>query len=719
MSPEALHRGYDLQDYTIESVLGTGGFGITYLAQDNKLGTRVAIKEFFPQGLASRNAQITIVPHPGDAGKQYEWGRQQFLKEARALAQFKHNNIVRVLLFLELNGTAYMIMEYEAGQGLHEHIRKNGPPSERLLLQVFVPILNGLHAVHRAGLLHLDIKPDNIYLRDEGTPILIDFGSVRNAAHGVDAAELVALTPAYAAIELYPNQGKAGPWTDVYSIGASLYRCISGKEPVDAMSRQKAVRAGKPDPLTPATRLEAGGYSAYLRECIDWAMQIEPLQRPKSAVELQEALMGKGVPGRKKGAAAQLQTHQPRSTAPGANVSHTSMPRSQMPPPRIRGGASSPAKRNRTLQIALLLVAVAAAVIGIAIYPGSNWQAAVIPQATEHSATNATAEVPKRNKDQAQTDNAGAGPGEFSPSQRLLTFRTLSGHKDSVEALAFLDGGARLASAGVDGVIRIWDVERGKIVRTLTGHRRSVIAVAVSPDGKLLVSAGNESELLLWDPSTGKRIGRLAGHAQDVYVVRFSTDGRWLASGGRDRTIIIWDMAARKPARRLEGHEDSILALAFSPSGNWLLSGGKDGLLRRWSLRSGKVVASFPAHRGQLVSAISYSPDGKRYASAGIDGSVRLWDAASNQQLRSFSDTPGVASALAFTPDGRQLVAAGSDHSLRIWDLESGFVDHELAGHGDEVQGLALSPDRKTIASAGKDKTIRLWRAEANASAPR
>lgn len=710
MSSEALYRGYDLQDYTIESVLGTGGFGITYLAQDNNLGTRVAIKEYFPRSLASRDAQNAVVPRTGEAGENYEWGRQQFLKEARALAQFKHNNIVRVLRFLELNGTAYMIMEFEAGQGLYEHIKKNGRPNERLLLQVFVPILNGLHAVHRAGLLHLDIKPDNIYLRDEGTPMLIDFGSARNVARTVAADDRIALTPAYAAIEQYPNQGKAGPWTDVYSIGASMYYCISGKEPIDAMTRQKAVRAGQTDPLTPAVKLEEGGYSDYLRECIDWAMQIEPTRRPISAVDLQEALMGKGVPGRKEAVAA-------RNAAMPATGTNTGSPGQQTPAPRTRARAARPAKRSRARQVGLfaaLLLVVAGAVLGFGIYRDSIQQAAVTSPTPAHNETAVAAVAPSRGKEQTLADDATAGMGSFSRFQRLATFHTLGGHKDSVEALVFLDNGARLASAGVDGTIRIWDVERGKLLHTLTGHRRSVGAIAVSPDGKLLVSAGNEKELFLWNPATGKRIGKMAGHAQDVYAVQFSADGRWLASGGRDRTIIIWDMASRKPAQRLEGHEDSILTLAFSPNGAWLLSGGKDAQLRRWSLRSGKQTLNFAAHREQLVSALSISPDGKLYASAGGDGTVRLWDAVTNQQLRSFPQTPGIVAALAFTADSRQLAAAGSDHTLSIWDVSSGFVDHELTGHGDEVQSLAFSPDRKTIASAGKDKTIRLWRAEAN-----
>lgn len=740
MASQTLPSGYVLQDYSIESVLGTGGFGITYLARDNNLGTQVAIKEYCPQDLASRDSRMTITPLPGEAAEHYEWGRQQFLKEARALAQFKDNNIVRVLRFLELNGTAYMIMEYEAGEGLLAHIRKIGQPSERLLLQVFVPILNGVHAMHSAGLLHLDIKPDNIYLRAGGTPMLIDFGSARNAARVVDSSERVALTPAYAAIEQYPNQGKLGPWTDIYSIGASLYRCISGIDPVDAMTRQQTMRAGKPDPLIPATKLEQGGYSVYLRECIDWAMQVDPVRRPKTAAALQEALMGKGVPGRQPTAAAKPQAPVPPAqkagTQPGAGAGAAT--RSQIVAPHSAAGGPGGARKAglsvqefRTVEPAVdesrsprrlkavLAGTVLVAVLGLGatflVYRGQVNHSTPMPDVSTPDA--ASVSPPGSEKD----DSAGIAPGSVPRTEPIpafprfasfATIRVLKGHQDSVESLAFLDNGARLASGSVDGTIRIWEVESGKTVRTLRGHRRSVNAIVLSPSGNLLVSAGNESQLLTWDPATGAPQGKLAGHSQDVYALAFSPDGRWLASGGRDRTVIVWDMTTRKPVHKLEGHEDAIMALVFSPDGSWLLSGGKGGQLRRWNRSDGTESASLSIHQGHTVTAVGISPDGRWYATAGGDNAVRVWSSETNHQQRSLSQPPGLVTGLVFTPDGKQLLASGTDRTLRAWDVKSGGVNNEFVGHTDEVMALALSPDRRTVASAGKDKTIRLWRPE-------
>jgi len=172
-SSYALPEGYKLGDYLIESVLGYGGFGITYLARDTQLSSSVAIKEFFPRAVAARGDQYTIRPFTNGA-EDFQWGLQEFLKEARALAKFKHNHIVRVLRFVEANGTAYLVMEYEQGESLDVYLKRSGGfLNEQMLLSVFIPVLSGLQAVHDAGLLHLDIKPDNIYLRSNGQPMLI------------------------------------------------------------------------------------------------------------------------------------------------------------------------------------------------------------------------------------------------------------------------------------------------------------------------------------------------------------------------------------------------------------------------------------------------------------------------------------------------------------------------------------------------------------------
>lgn len=699
MSKDALPRGYELHDYSIESVLGTGGFGITYLAHDSKLGTRVAIKEYFPQDLARRNEQMTIVPVSGAAAETFEWGKRQFLKEAQALAQFKHNNIVRVLRFLELNGTAYMIMEYEQGQGLLEYIRSKGQPDERMLLQVFLPVLNGLQAVHRAGLLHLDIKPENIYLRADGSPMLIDFGSARHVARGTDKGGPIALTPAYAAIEQYPGNGTQGAWTDIYSIGASLYRCISGSDPVDAPTRYQAIRQHKPDPLTPATKLEQGGYSVYVRECIDWAMQVEPSRRPQRTIELQDALMGKGSPHRHPVQSVVAPTSEPDTQQDGAVAAPA-------PPMRLNLW-----KVTQVTVVALIAVVAVLVYYSYRDYKDRPRAAPVVASAATAAPVASAANVHAVPKSSQRAAGAVEEP-VFYHANPIKLSRTINAHRGSVDTLALLANGAQLASAGADGAIKIWDTQGGLLLRTLKGQRRGVNAIAASPDDSLLVSAGNEGALFLWDPSSGKRLGKLTGHATEVYAVSYSPDGRWLASAGRDRTIILWDMSTRRRAKSFEGHEESILTLAFSPKSDWLLSADKRGQMKRWHVGSGKEIATLASHLGKPIAAVAISPDGQWFASAGGDIQVRLWNTATGQQKRSMTGSPGSVNALTFTPDSQQLVAGGSDHTLRIWDVLSGNADHDLTGHDGDVQAVVVAAGDKIIASAGKDKTIRIWKVE-------
>src|SRR5687767_13477164 len=179
MAPNALPAGYALQEYRIEKVLGVGGFGLTYLALDSNLKLKVAIKEYLPFDIAHRAADQSIAPSSPQTVDTFGWGKERFLDESRMVATFRHPNIVRVLRFFEANGSAYMVMEFVEGAALAEWMKTRVPLSEADLAPLVVPLLDGLEVVHEAGCLHRDIKPGNIYVRKDGTPMLLDFGSAR------------------------------------------------------------------------------------------------------------------------------------------------------------------------------------------------------------------------------------------------------------------------------------------------------------------------------------------------------------------------------------------------------------------------------------------------------------------------------------------------------------------------------------------------------------
>ena len=284
MSTEvSLPVGFALNEYRIESTLGIGGFGLTYLAVDGNLDLKVAIKEYMPGDIAIRHDDHSIKVKSDSAHETFNWGRARFLDESRTLASFRHPNIVRVMRFFEANQTAYMVMEFVAGKPLSDWSVSRRPLSQAAVMAIILPLLDGLEVVHAAGYLHRDIKPANIFIRDDGSPVLIDFGSARASGGSSDLTAIV--TPGYAPLEQYHAQGNQGPWSDIYSIGAVLYWMVCGRKPVDSAARARN------DPLPPARQAaDRNRYSAELLEAIDWTLSPAEELRPQTVARLRDAL---------------------------------------------------------------------------------------------------------------------------------------------------------------------------------------------------------------------------------------------------------------------------------------------------------------------------------------------------------------------------------------------------------------------------------------------
>ncbi len=285
--PLALPPGTVINEYCIESTLGVGGFGLTYLATDANLKLRVAIKEYLPGDLAQRNPDQSVQSRPGSDEETFRWGLERFLDESRTLASFRHPNIVRVMRFFQANSTAYMVMEFVDGDSLSDWVKARRPLDEAGVRQVLLPLLDGLEVVHQSGFLHRDIKPGNIFIRADGSPVLLDFGSARATTQQNELTAIV--TPGYAPLEQYHTQGRQGPWSDLYALGGVLYWMVTGNRPVEA-----AARVGK-DPLAPA--LQSGDrrhYSNELLAAIDWMLTPDEAQRPQAVAELKPRLGADG-----------------------------------------------------------------------------------------------------------------------------------------------------------------------------------------------------------------------------------------------------------------------------------------------------------------------------------------------------------------------------------------------------------------------------------------
>ena len=337
----ALKPGARIGRHEVLAVLGQGGFGITYRARDSQLNREVAIKEYLPTSLAYRADGTTVMPRSTKVAEDFTWGRDRFVAEGQTLASLHHApGIVRVFDFLEINGTAYIVMEMLRGDTLEARVKSGGPLDGAAVERILWTLLDGLEQVHAAGFLHRDIKPANILLDDRGNPTLIDFGASRAAMAGRTTAMTAIFTPGYAAAEQMTS-AKQGPWTDIYGLSATLYHAITGKAPPNAFDRMLD------DEYEPLAKLAPAGIAPGLIAGIDAGLAVRASDRPQSIAGWR-LVLSMASPG-----AADATQVVPRTIDPAATVvsrSPTVQPTRQptvqptgQPSPPSEAAAASPA----------------------------------------------------------------------------------------------------------------------------------------------------------------------------------------------------------------------------------------------------------------------------------------------------------------------------------------------------------------------------------------
>ncbi|MCL2590791.1 MAG: protein kinase [Betaproteobacteria bacterium] len=290
----ALHPGVRLQEYVIRSVIGEGGFGIVYLAHDTLLDREVAIKEYLPATLATRIQGLQVGCRVAAKRELFKKGLRHFVDEAHILARFHHPGLVAVLRFIEANGTAYMVMPYYRGTTLQDMVRSGyRAKTAKDLLSIMLPVLEGLSQIHSVKCYHLDVSSDNILILEDGTPVLLDFGSARHVQEDKTAPSTIFLKPGFASIEQYSETDsmKVGPWTDIYAISALAYLVVTGKMPIISVARVLK------DQLVPLSTFASPELPAQLLKVIEAGLSVEPSQRPKNVESFIDSLEKAAVKG--------------------------------------------------------------------------------------------------------------------------------------------------------------------------------------------------------------------------------------------------------------------------------------------------------------------------------------------------------------------------------------------------------------------------------------
>ncbi len=720
--------------------LGQGAFGAVWKAEDTELDRSVAIK-------IPRKETFT------------EADAEQFLREARAAAQVRHPNIISVYEVGREDGSIYIASDFIDGSNLDDWLQVH-PPTVEEACTLCAKVAEALHHAHDAGVVHRDLKPQNILVDTSGEPHVADFGLAKR-----DVGEITVTlegtilgTPAY----MPPEQARgeahhADRRSDVYSLGVILFRLLTGELPFRGQREMLILQILDEEPPAPR-KLDARIPRDVETICLK-CLEKDPAHRYQSAADL----------------AADLRswlTGHPIAARPVSRVER----------------AWRWCRRNSTVALlsatAILLLSVIAVVSTVAWFETNRLagEEKIARQKADASATNALQQTRLAEQrlyvahmnlaqsawDDGRTDRVLQLLQQYGPQTELSNFRGFEWYywdyvcnvhaheiriKKNSGATCFTTNNQKglMAAGSADGTVHLWNMETLAEIWSTKKHSGPVRSICISPDGTTVASAGDDRSVQIWNARHGRVIATIAAHEGEVTSVAYNSTGTQLLTAGNDRAVKVWDVATRKETATLKefigtsgravfspddqqiaticedrsirvwtpdlkrqllvlkGHKKQIFGLAYSPDGQQLVSGGADHYVKVWDVKAGREVATFTGHTAPVWS-VTFAPDGGKVASASADLVGKVWDLKTKANLATLrGHTDGVVQT-AFHPNGTQLITASYDSAIKLWDSQASSVGkHKLSGHGMGVTAVASSPDSKFVASAGGDSLVKLW----------
>ena len=591
LSPGTLLKG---GAYQIAESIGQGGFSLTYLGHEGSRRLPVAIKEMFPVGCTREG--LKVVPANNWDGHSFAAALESFMGEGKLLERFNHPGIVKVYALFEENSSAYLVMEFLQGESLFQGLQRRGAMNQTQALEVARQVGEALQIVHMGGLIHSDIKPENIIRTEDGRLVLLDFGVSRGYLSSKSSkAAMVAVSPGYSPPEQY-DRGKAlTPASDVYALSATLFHLLTQKTPPDAGRRVKGA------PLPPLIELNPT-ISDRFWKAIEKGLRLEPETRAESVDAfldilgaLDETDGNRPTLGAKQAPAilnvvklVELTGHQ------GAIFFLKLHPNGKL----LVSGSKDGSVRLWSWpegQPVGVLRAHDGPLCGLAISPDGH--------------VLATAGVPGEVK-----------MWSMDTGQVVKILRT---GIPPVHDLAFPPDGMALAAAIADGTVQFFSPQMAQPV-VLAGHSGVVNSVAFSPDGRLMATASNDAMIHLWELATPALVRILKGHGRVVQHVEFSHDSKLLTSASNDLSVKVWDVAAGLELRKFRGHGAMVFRAGFTCDPDLVVTAAADKKLRFFRLETGREFQCVEADESKVM-ALACDPNHPLIATGGADGKIRIW----------------------------------------------------------------------------------------------
>ncbi|MEC4818234.1 MAG: serine/threonine-protein kinase [Scytonema sp. PMC 1069.18] len=652
--------------HVISVLSDEGGFGRTYLAEDiDKLNERCVIKQLAPK-------------------VQGHWALKKamelFQKEAERLQELgEHPQIPTLLAYFEQDNYLYLVQQYIDGNNLLKELQQRKSYSSSDIKEILLDLLPVLKFIHEKGVIHRDIKPQNIIRRRvphrsnsrkiRGNLVLIDFGSAKQLTAKVQMNMGTSIgSQGYSPIEQI-RDGAAYPSSDLFSLGATCFHLLTGVSPFKLWTEngygwiqnwQQYLRS----PI-----------SGDVERVLDKLLQKNINQRYQSVNEAIADLTVKQQPP-------------PRLISNSTPVVSSNLPPTQQP--------SLPKQyifiRNSMLIGAFILL----------LGSGEFWYRQFRRLEMKISSSLSQPHNSATSPDVVLDRDRKTPLGSFS----LVS--TVRGYSNAVLSIAISPDGKTIASNSGNGV-KLLSLVTGQEIATLSGHYNKVNALAISPDGQFLASGSEDQTSKIWNLATGQEVRTLRGHTNSIHAIAFSHEGKMLADGSSDNTIKLWNVVTGEEISTIAGHNSAVRSLAFSPDRKTLASGGFDETIKLWNLETGHLIHTLQGHTDKVTS-IAISSDGKLLASGSFDKTIKLWNLETGQLVDTLLAHTDRVTSIAISPDGKLLASGSFDKTIKLWNLETGKQVRILLGHSNRVYAVAFSSDGKTLVSGSEDNTIKIWR---------